>query len=127
VGQTTRVLTLYPTLDILQLHRSLPKPLNSLIVQMRTGKIGPRQLLCRWRVPGFESAECECGQGNQTVRHVLLACPTFKDLKEKTMDKGRTDLKEILNTPRLARKAASFMIRTKLLGQFGAVPENDIL
>jgi len=66
-------------------------------------------------------------QGNLTVRYVLLVCPTLKDLRGETIDSGRTDLKEILNTPKLARKAASFMIRTKLLGQFGAVLEDDII
>jgi len=34
------------------------------------------------------------------------------------------DLREILNTPKLAKKAARFMIRTRLR-QFGAVLEDE--
>jgi hypothetical protein len=97
---------------------------------MRTGKIGLKQFLFRWKVPDVMSAECECGEGNQTVWHVLLACSLFKDLRVEIWGEGRTgkggmDLKEVLNTPKLARKAASFIIRTRLLGQFGAITEDD--
>jgi hypothetical protein len=36
------------------------------------------------------------------------------------------DLKEILNTPKLARKAARFMILTRLLRQYGVISEDMI-
>src|SRR5262249_4490827 len=29
---------------------------------------------------------CGCGAGNQTVRHVLLACPNFNDLRRETWE-----------------------------------------
>jgi hypothetical protein len=38
----------------------------------------------------------------------------------------RMDLKEILNMPSKAKKAARFMILTRLLGQYGAVSEDEI-
>lgn len=68
------------------------------------------------------------------MRHVLLACPRFCDLRREIWEgnDGRrermdsSDLEEILNTPRLAKKAARFMILTRLLGQYGAVSENEI-
>jgi hypothetical protein len=44
-----------------------------------------------------------------------------------TDGRGRMDLREILNTPGLAKKAAKFMILTRLLGQYGAITENKIL
>ncbi len=50
----------------------------------------------------------------------------FKYLRREIMGKGMTDLREILDTPKWARKAASFMIRTELLGQYGAISENDM-
>jgi hypothetical protein len=109
---------------------TLPKPLSSIIVQMRTEKIGLKWFLSQWKVPDVTSADCECGRGNQTVRHVLLACPMFNDLRREVWNEGTTrparmGLREILNTPKLARKAASFMIQTRLLGQFGAVLQNE--
>ena len=38
----------------------------------------------------------------------------------------RMDLKKILNMPKLAKKAARFIILTRLLGQYGAISENEI-
>jgi hypothetical protein len=35
------------------------------------------------------------------------------------------DLREILNKPEQAKKAARFMILTRLLGQYGAISENE--
>lgn len=41
---------------------------------MRTGKIGLREFLFPRKVPGIEDGRCECRQGNQTVKHILLEC-----------------------------------------------------
>jgi len=38
----------------------------------------------------------------------------------------RMDLREILNKPEQAKKAARFMILTRLFGQYGAILENEI-
>lgn len=63
------------------------------------------------------------------MRHVLLACLAFKDLREQFLGRpgggleGGGNLKMILNMPKLAIRAAKFMLRTRLLGQFGAVNE----
>lgn len=106
--------------------------MSSVITQMRTEKIGLRQFL-HWRgVPGIEDDRCNCGRGSQTVRHVLLACPKHKNLREAIWTDGdgrrreRWDLEEILNTPAQAKKAARFMILTRLLGQYGAVSKDEI-
>jgi hypothetical protein len=99
---------------------------------MRTGKIGLKQFLFGRKVPEVTDTTCECGHGSQTVRHVLLACPRFNDLRRKTWEREdgrreRMDLKEILNKPKLAKKAARFMILTRLLGQYGAISEKNIM
>lgn len=62
---------------------------------------------------------------------MLWACPRFNDLRAEIWENSdgrreRLDLKEILTTPKLARKAARFMILTRLLGQYGAIPEDEI-
>ncbi|EDN04466.1 predicted protein [Histoplasma mississippiense (nom. inval.)] len=130
-GRATYVLTPAPSPTVLHLHHSLHKALSSTIVQMRTGKIGLRQFLYERKVPEITDTLCECGGGNQTVRHVLLACPRFNNLRAETWENGegrrdRFDLKEILTTPKLAKKAARFMILTRLLGQYGAITEDKI-
>ena len=53
---------------------------------------------------------------------MLLVCPMFTDLRKEIWEEGegtrpRIDLKEILNTPKLAKKVARFMILTRLLRQ----------
>jgi len=76
--------------------------------------------------------DCHCGRATQTVRHVLLACPVFKDLREQFLGRpgggleGGGNLRTILNTPKLAIRAAKSMLQTRLLGQFGAVDEEEI-
>lgn len=66
-----------------------------------------------------------CKRGEETVGHVLTECPQFKEMR-KTMwanevRKARLnwiDLRTILTTPIYVKKAALFMQKTDLLGQF---------
>lgn len=81
-GRAVYELTPIPTREVLRIHRSLPRPLSTVIVQMRTGKIGLRHYLYRYGVPDMQDGDCRCGRTTQTVRHVLLACPLFKNLRE---------------------------------------------
>jgi hypothetical protein len=66
------------------------------------------------------------------VQHVLLACPLLKSLREEIFGRrfggpeGEGSLKKILNTPKLAIRAAKFMVRMGLLRQFGAVDRAEI-
>ena len=61
----------------------------------------------------------------------FCVCSKFNDLRRDIWERedgrrGRIDLREILNTPGQAKKAACFMILTRLLGQYGAASENTI-
>lgn len=120
-----------PTRKVMNLHQSTSRAYSSLIIQMRTGKIGLRQFLHQRGVPGFDSGTCDCNQGQQTVKHVLLVCRTHKDLRLtfQTRGNGRshwtTNLKAMLSNRATAIKAAQFMIATRLLGQFGAIPDAE--
>lgn len=63
---------------------------------------------------------------NQTkgrTTHRPTPTPT-RDLREEVWE--RTDLREILNTPRLAKKAARFMILMRLFGQYGVISQIEI-
>ncbi|EKG13846.1 hypothetical protein MPH_08978 [Macrophomina phaseolina MS6] len=116
-----------PTRKILALHRGTLRTLGSLIVQMRTGKIGLRHFLHQRKVPGVTSGECVCGRGLQTVSHVLYTCSKFSEsqLAFRTPDeRGRrqwtTDLGKMLSRRSTAIAVAKLMVATRLLGQFGA-------
>lgn len=44
---------------------------------MRTEKIGLRDFLWKRRVPEFDDPGCDCGEGRQTLDHILLRCRTY--------------------------------------------------
>jgi ribonuclease HI len=125
--QETRGRALYrtirrPTKDVLKLHRSIPKALSSIIVQLRTEKIGLKLFLYQRGVPGIDDGLCACRRGLQSVKHVLLSCPHYAGLRKSVLwkeEKKTTDLRTLLSTPALAIKAAKFMAQTKLLGHIG--------
>ena len=127
-GRHLRLLVNAPTRDILEIHKGLDKQLSSLVVQMRTGKIGLRKFLYERRVPGVEDKGCDlCRQGEQTVHHILSTCRKFRAERESTWkeeEKGyawrNITTKSMLTSPKYARKAAIFMKNTGLLGQFKA-------
>lgn len=58
----------------LEIHKGLQKDLTTLVVQMRTGKIGLREFLYERRIPAVGHKGCDlCGGGEQTtVHHMLL-------------------------------------------------------
>ena len=115
-----------PKSNIVKLHAGLSKELSSLVIQMRTGKIGLRQFLFERKVPGIEDGRCECRQGNQTVKHVLLNCRRhnrdrqglWAEESRKAQQGGRRlDIERILTEAPSAKKAAIFMKNTGLTGR----------
>ena len=121
-GRSTHKLTPIPTSKLLNLYKNVPKAVSSVIIQMRTGKIGLRACLYKWKVPEIDNAHCTCDRGDQTLKHVLLQCHRFRKERRQTLRSLQTnDISMILNDPDMVKKAAKFMIQTGLLGQFKAV------
>ena len=110
---------------MLHIHGKLPKWVSSLMVQMRTGKIGLRKFLHERNVPEVKDARRGCKRGEETVRHVLTECTRFKKMRRtmwaRKVRKARLnwiDLRTIFTTPAYVKKAALFMQKTNLLGKF---------
>ena len=100
----------------------LPKAWSALAVQLRTGKIGFNAFLYERRVPSVLSPRCNCGLGDMTVLHVLTICPTWNDLRRRTLHTLRTtDTRKILGTPEGIKAAVRFTLITKLLAQFSHI------
>lgn len=126
-GRELRRLEPAPRRGIIKLHCGLSKELSSLVVQMRTGKIGLRDFLFGRKVPGIEDGTCECRHGNQTVKHILLECRLFarqrRDLWKEEAIKARKegvrslDIERILTDGPCAKKAAIFIKKTGLTGR----------
>jgi hypothetical protein len=58
----------------LQKHQDLTKAQSSLLVQARTGVIGLRDFLFKQNVPVL-TPYCSCGEGRETVEHLVIWCP----------------------------------------------------
>jgi hypothetical protein len=113
-----------PSKNTLGLH-SLHKPTSSLIIQLRTQKIGLRAFLHARKVPGVGDARCSCGEGAQTVKHILLQCPMWcTERRQMQLDGGEAltrDVKSLLTDYRGARLAVKLLTATGLLPQFRRV------
>lgn len=109
-----------PTHRVLRLHEKRSKRHSSLLIQMRTEKIGLRDFLYQRGVPDIAHPRCACGEGRETVMHVLMRCRRFKDLRRQELlgIPGRSDLRAILNEHKAATKAINFIEKTQILGQF---------
>jgi len=80
-GQPTRLADKDPpsllfTNKSLRKHQDLTKAQSSLLIQARTGAIGLRDFLFKRQVPGFPTPYCSCGEGRETVEHLVVWCLT---------------------------------------------------
>jgi hypothetical protein len=93
---------------VLQLHDGLNKKQSALLIQMRTEKIGLKDFLFNRRVPGITDANCPCGEGQQTVSHIILRGRNYQQLRRPELGHppGRNDLWVLLNE----RKAAAWQL-----------------
>jgi len=63
-----------PQKSRLKLHHNLRKEESSLLIQIRTGKIGLRSFLFDKQVPEVITPICRCGQDRETPCHVIAHC-----------------------------------------------------
>lgn len=124
-GRASFRYTPVPSKRVLHLHQGRSKRHSALLVQLRTEKIGFDDFLYRRRVPGVPDPMCQCGEGRQTVTHILLRCRKLKDLRRQEFGRmpGRHNLRVILNKRELATKAIRFVEQTQILGQFRIAEE----
>ena len=98
----------------LDLYKGTTKALSAIIVQMRTGKIALKAYL--HAINRAPDRLCSCGQP-QTVKHVLLECPNFSNLRHRIWgDHVITCADKMLQSH--ATTAAKYLLQTGLLGQF---------
>ena len=70
-------------------------------------------------------AICECEEGFQTVKHVLLQCPMWQRKRIKMQKEGgeakTRDIRRLLSDPVASRLAVKFVVETGLLKQYSQV------
>src|SRR6266516_6337966 len=62
----------FPAGDPLAKHKGLLKHESSVLIQLRTGKIGLNSFLHRRRVPDVPSPLCSCGSAPETPCHIAV-------------------------------------------------------
>jgi hypothetical protein len=107
-----------PNKKILQLHKDLYKAESAILVQACTDNIGLAEFLYTRKVPGIETAQCSCGQGEETARHVALFCSKEIDRRPYLRTKGRVNYKYLTGTREGAKLFSAWLICTGRLGQF---------
>ena len=107
-----------PNRAVLKLHSGLRKAESSVLVQARTGRIGLAKFLYNCKVPGILSAQCRCGAGEETPRHMVLYCTEEAERRQHLRTGRRLDYQQCIGTNSGAKKLAERMIRSGRLGQF---------
>ena len=105
-----------PDKKVLRLHLKLRKAESSILVQMRSGRTGLAHFLSKAKVPSYDTGLCECGQSQETPRHVLLYCPKEADRRAELGQ--RPTFVRLLDTPEGAVIASKWMIQSGRLRQF---------
>ncbi|KAJ5159350.1 uncharacterized protein N7500_009001 [Penicillium coprophilum] len=120
----TKRLVQAPNKKTLRLYEGLSKPQCAILIQMRTMRIGLRHFL--FKIKAAETDRCNCDEGSQTPRHILMQCPKYAIPRTKLweqLDKigiGITeiDYDKIVSNPQATRYVVNFMHQTGLLQQF---------
>jgi len=71
-------------------------------------------------VPGYESDQCRCGNGQETPKHILLDCLDEEERREflRETQGRRLDFRELLDTDKGARVASRWVIKSGRIPQY---------
>ena len=104
----TKRLIAAPTKHSLRVYAGLWKAHSSVLIQMRTGRIGLNHFLYKIGLRGLD--RCRCDEGSQTPKHILLECRLLSDLRDemwRIIDrvglKRREDFDALVNEPKVAQ------------------------
>ena len=104
---------------ILNLFIGLNKGESSMLIQLRTGKIGLVRFLNKVGVPGYDSEECRYGLGTADPQHFLLNCPTYSEERRRAFGEGELpSYVKMVSKPGLTCKVARWAISTGEFEQF---------
>jgi ribonuclease HI len=101
-------------------HKNLAKALSSVIIQMRTGKIGLNSYCHGIGAITAPTDRCRgCKEERESLYHVLLYCPTYRKDRQKYWGRDPPrSLREIFADTEKSITAAKQLLSTGLLVQF---------
>jgi hypothetical protein len=101
----------------LQRHEGLTKAQSTLLSQARIGDIGLRDYLFKVKVPEVRTPYCECGEGRETVEHLVVWCsnPPLQRPWDHREIRSHRDLQTVLRgvgarSVRLVRKVLGWLM-----------------
>lgn len=102
----------------LLLYRGMPRLIASIVARARTGAIGLKSFL---GAPGLAPIrDCDCGSGTETVKHVVMNCHLYDDLRQEFRGiQPPYDINSDLSETSKVTKIARFLLRTGALGHTG--------
>jgi len=122
-GRAIYALNPSPSQNALKLYRDIARPISSIIIQLRSQKIGLQAFLYSRKVPGIESAICPyCREKEETTQHFLLECRKWE--RERGLFLAlyqERSLNSTLGTREGCLAAARFVIATERLEQYKAI------
>ena len=101
-----------------ELYAKMTKAMSSLVMQIRTEKIGLNAFLADRRVPGYIPS-CGCGWSRQTAKHIIRYCPDWHEQRTNLIGlQSWGNYQKLIETPAEAKIVAQWLQRTELLPQF---------
>ncbi len=107
-----------PTQLVFKLHEGLRKAESALLTQARTGQIGLAQFLYKRNVPGFHTATCLCGAGQETPRHMTMFYTYEADRRHYLHIGARRTYTQLIGTDEGAKHFTKWMMFLGRLQQF---------
>jgi hypothetical protein len=114
-----------PNCRVLKLHQDLQKAESSLLVQIRTQRIGLAQFLYNQHVPGYETGRCLCTGGSETPRHITLFCSNIaasrtylRNLIRTKLGSDRIDYQRLIGSSEGIKIFTRWFMELGCLGQF---------
>lgn len=100
-------------------HKGLTKAQSSLAIQIRTEKIGLRYFLHQRKVPGAINPWCQCMNGMQTAKHIIVFCRRYSDQRSQIRKAAGTgDYKGLVATARGLYVITKWILHLGILDQF---------
>ena len=105
---------------MLKLHSLLRKGESIALIHIRTGKTGLAHCLYTLHVPEYESPWCECGEGKETPRYIIISCELESSRRQVLTESTGRALSFLCLSSDLkwARITTRWFIRTGRIAQF---------
>ena len=105
-----------PHKNNLKLYKELQKAEASLLLQIRTGRIGLASFLFRAGASDFPTPLCVCGQAEETAKHITSSCSLYSRQRQQVFFNPQDFT--IISNPELLQKFLYWFMSLKRLNQF---------